>query len=204
MGFEDEKRLEAKKQLNNQPPPEEETVCQSIYDEHVTWKGQQYVFERREIEDLGISIYMPKTFRLMTVEEKELAFPRTKPPLYAYLGDHIPFSMAVNITESPLLANQVKVFLKYSRQIIENMVPKAKVLRTYMSGTEDFPVGNAEFLSMGFDGMIYNVMLFVSVSEKLLVIDLSFGNADKKLLLELIKEMAESLRLGDKDESDDI
>ena len=200
MSYQDEERIKAKKQfeqMEEQAKREaelKEEAKQSIYDEYVSFADKQFAFERRIIEDLPVSIYMPKDFRLMTLEEKEIVFARTKPPKYAYFGDDIPFSMAVNVTESPLKNEQIRTFLNYSSKIIENMVPKAKVLRTYMAGEEEFLVGNAEFLSMGFDGMIYNLMLFASVEEKLLVIDISFENKEKEKMLPLIKEIAGSLK----------
>lgn len=200
MSYQDEERIKAKKQLEQMEEQAKreaelkEEAKQSIYDEYVSFADKQFAFERRIIEDLPVSIYMPKDFRLMTLEEKEIVFARTKPPKYAYFGDDIPFSMAVNVTESPLKNEQIRTFLNYSSKIIENMVPKAKVLRTYMAGEEEFLVGNAEFLSMGFDGMIYNLMLFASVEEKLLVIDISFENKEKEKMLPLIKEIAGSLK----------
>ena len=200
MSYQDEERIKAKKQLEQMEEQAKreaelkEEAKQSIYDEYVSFADKQFTFERRIIEDLPVSIYMPKDFRLMTLEEKEIVFARTKPPKYAYFGDDIPFSMAVNVTESPLKNEQIRTFLNYSSKIIENMVPKAKVLRTYMAGEEEFLVGNAEFLSMGFDGMIYNLMLFASVEEKLLVIDISFENKEKEKMLPLIKEIAGSLK----------
>ncbi len=200
MSYQDEERIKAKKQLEEmeeqarKEAESKEEAKQSIYDEYVCFEEKQFTFERRLVGELPVSIYMPKDFRLMTPEEKDIVFARTKPPKYAYFGDGIPFSMAVNVTESPLKNEQVKTFLNYSSKIIENMVPKAKVLRTYMAGEEEFLVGNAEFLSMGFDGMIYNLMLFASVEEKLLVIDISFENKEKKKLLPLMKEIAGSLK----------
>ena len=200
MSYQDEERIKAKNQLEQMEEQAKreaelkEEAKQSIYDEYVSFADKQFAFERRIIEDLPVSIYMPKDFRLMTLEEKEIVFARTKPPKYAYFGDDIPFSMAVNVTESPLKNEQIRTFLNYSSKIIENMVPKAKVLRTYMAGEEEFLVGNAEFLSMGFDGMIYNLMLFASVEEKLLVIDISFENKEKEKMLPLIKEIAGSLK----------
>lgn len=211
MSYQDEERIKAKKQLEQMEEQAKreaelkEEAKQSIYDEYVSFADKQFTFERRIIEDLPVSIYMPKDFRLMTLEEKEIVFARTKPPKYAYFGDDIPFSMAVNVTESPLKNEQIRTFLNYSSKIIENMVPKAKVLRTYMGGEEEFLVGNAEFLSMGFDGMIYNLMLFASVEEKLLVIDISFENKEKEKMLPLIKEIAGSLKSEViEDESDHI
>lgn len=206
MSFQDEERLKAKKQLeqmkeNAEQKQEEERG--SIYDEYIEFMGIKSTFSRQRIANLPCSMYMPEQFEVLSEEDKEILFVRTKSPQCAYASDELPFSMAVNVAESPLKDEDIRKFLNVSGKLIEAMVPKANIVRTYMTGTEKFHVGNVEFLSMGLDGMIYNLMLFVSVNEKLTVINMSTNNDVKKYTLPIMKEMAESIQLEEIEDGED-
>ncbi|MCI7791973.1 MAG: hypothetical protein MR531_14565 [Lachnospiraceae bacterium] len=206
MQYSDEDRIKAKKQLEQEKKEMEkkqEEERGSIYDEQIDILGEKCSFTRRRIGNLPCSIYMPTQFELLSEEAKEMAFIRTKSPQYAYAADDLPFSMAVNVAESPLKDEDIRKFLNVSGRLIETMVPKATMVRTYITGTENFHIGNAEFLSLGFDGMIYNLMLFASIKGKLTIIDMSTNNSMKKYILPILKEMAESLQLEETEDGED-
>lgn len=206
MSMNDEERLKAKKNLEQAKEEMEqkrEEERGSIYDDAVDIMGTKTTFARRRIGNLPCSMYMPTLFDNLPEEDKEFVFVRTKAPQYAYASEELPFYMAVNVAESPLKDEDIRKFLNVSGRLIETMVPKATIVRTYMTGTEKFHIGNAEFLSIGFDGMIYNLMLFASVEEKLTVINMSINNSMKQYFLPIMKEMAESLQLEEVEDGED-
>lgn len=198
--FDDEKRMKEKRQIEQwkqemEKQEEEKTQNSSIFDEYVEIAGQECRFERRMIGELPCSMYLPVKFRLLTEEEKEIIYPRAKPPMYAYAADDLVFSMAINMTDNPLKPGEVRKFLNISDRIIETLIAKSRVVKKYMTGTDELPVGNVEFTSGGFDGLIYNLMLFVSVDGKLMTINISTNNEFRKQVLPFLTQMAETFRL---------
>lgn len=82
MGFQDEeiikkkKELEQQKKLRESQDRLEKEAEESIYDEIVHIIGEEVHFQRREIPDLKISIYMPETFFLFTDDLMKAVGPR--------------------------------------------------------------------------------------------------------------------------------
>ena len=196
MNYNDEERIKRKNMAMN--GGNEENVMQeitSIYDGAVNLHGVECIFAEQQIGDFPCYIYMPEQFRLLTDEEKEILFARTKPPKYAYGADELFLFLSVNITDSPMKNEQIRMFTSASRGPLEALIPQSKVYKTYITEIDNKNVGHAELVSGGIFGKIYNLMMFVSIDDRLLIINIYTQNELKKTVFPYMKQMAESLRI---------
>ncbi len=196
MEFRDEIRLKRKKELEEMEKRQlEEKKIASIYTDTVLINDVACEFEERQIGDTSCYIYMPTIFRQLTDAELSITFPGNNRPKYVFGHEDLLLTISVSASNSPMPKEYMKQFLNVSDKIIKGMVPQAMVLKRYMLGEEEFPVGVAEFSSGGLSGTIFNYMLFSSVNEKLFIVNLYSSYAMHDDILPIMKQMAESYRI---------
>ena len=125
MGFQDEEILKKKKELEQQKKLREsqdrleKEAEESIYDEIVHIIGEEVHFQRREISDLKISIYMPETFFLFTDDVKHLVYPGANAPTHVFGGENINFQMSFHQTEHIVPDDGMKKFMDITADLIK-------------------------------------------------------------------------------------
>lgn len=196
MSYTDEERMKRRNMVMD-GGNEENTIPEitSIYDGIVNLHGVECTFSERQIGEYPCYIYMPEQFRLMTDEEKDILFARTKPPKYAYGADELLLFLSVSIAESPMKDEQIRMFTSASRGPLEALIPQSKVYKTYVTEIDRKHVGHVELVSGGILGKIYNLMMYISMDDKLMVINIYTQNELKKNVFPYIEQMAESLRI---------
>lgn len=204
MSYNDEERIK-RKNMAMAGTDVEDNIQEntSIFEGAVNLHGVESIFEERQIGDFPCYIYMPKQFRLMTEEEKSILFARTKPPKYAYGAEDLLLFLSVSITESPMKNEQIRMFMSACKSPLEALIPQSKVYKTYVTEVDGRNIGHAEFVSGGIGGKIYNLMMFLCVGDKLLIINIYTQNELKQMLFPYMEQMAESLRIEDKKDAAD-
>ena len=208
MAFMDEeilkqkKRLdEAKKKYESQENMEKEAES-SIYDEEVVIMGKPVKFERRKIEELGISIMMPTEFFRLSDDLTRLMFPAGNPPTHLFGGEDINFQISLNHTTHKVSNDRIKDFLKLSEQMLKVAGPRVTVVDKMVEEKDDYYVGILSFVSKAVDTMVYNNQFFLTVGDSLLMGNLSFPSKYKTRFINMAKEVIMSIEKEDENGSD--
>lgn len=195
MGYQDEEIIKAKKAIEEEKKRLEakENIekenDQSIYDGPVKIFGKEVLFQKREIQELGIRIYMPESFFQLTGDIAKLIYPGGNSPSHVFGGEDINFHMSFNQTAHVVPNDRMKDFVKLSAQMMEVMGPKVKIIEKKVEVQEDINIGILEFVSKAVDMMVYNVQFYVSIEEKLLIGCINFPSKYKKRMIPLAKEI---------------
>lgn len=205
----DEEILKQKKLLRQQEEKRsstenmEQEAEESIYDEVVHVIGKETHFERRQIPELGISIFMPETFFMLTDDIRSIIYPAGNAPSHVFAGEDIPFQLAVSMTEHIVPEERMKDFMKQTAWVLEAVGPKVKITETSVEEKEHFRIGIMEFASRAADMAVYNIQFCVSRENGLLMGTVNFPGKYKKRMVPLAKQMIQSLELT-KEETDGI
>lgn len=205
----DEEILKQKKLLRQQEEKRsstenmEQETEESIYDEVVHVIGKETHFERRQIPELGISIFMPETFFMLTDDIRSIIYPAGNAPSHVFAGEDIPFQLAVSMTEHIVPEERMKDFMKQTARVLEAVGPKVKITETSVEEKEHFRIGIMEFASRAADMAVYNIQFCVSRENGLLMGTVNFPGKYKKRMVPLAKQMIQSLELT-KEETDGI
>lgn len=205
----DEEILKQKKLLRQQEEKRssaenmEQEAEESIYDEVVHVIGKETHFERRQIPELGISIFMPETFFMLTDDIRSIIYPAGNAPSHVFAGEDIPFQLAVSMTEHIVPEERMKDFMKQTARVLEAVGPKVKITETSVEEKEHFRIGIMEFASRAADMAVYNIQFCVSRENGLLMGTVNFPGKYKKRMVPLAKQMIQSLELT-KEETDGI
>lgn len=190
---------EAKKQLESQEHMEEEAK-ESIYDEVVHIIGKEVHFERRQIQELGVSIYMPETFFSFAEDVKKLIYPAGNAPQFVFGGEEINFQVSVSQTVHAVPDSGMKEFVKISADMLSAVGPRVTIIEKKVWEKEDFHIGVLEFVSRAIDMMVYNIQFYVSIEGKLLMGNVNFPSKYKKRLIPIAEEIINSIEIGERAE----
>lgn len=208
MTFRDEEILkqrkkleEARKKFETQKNMEKEAE-ESIYDEQVIILGKPVRFERRRIEELGISIMMPTDFFLFTEDIAKLVYPAGNTPSHVFGGEDIPFQMSMSLTTHNIPNEKIKDFIKLSEQMLKSVGPKVTIVDKVLEEKEDYSIGILSFVSRAIDMMVYNNQFFLTVEDKLLLGNVNFPSKYKKRFINMAKEIILSIEKETENGSD--
>jgi hypothetical protein len=206
MGYADEEILKEKKRLKNEEAKRksDETIEKemeaSIFDGTIHIFDMPVKFVEREIEELGISIWMPEQFYLFDEELRKLMYPMGNAPTHVYGAQDLPFNVAFNHTSNRIPNEGMREFLKIAVKTMENLGPKTRIIKAEVISKEDINMGNIEFISNAIDMSVYNVMFYISLQGRLLIATINFPNKDRKRLMPIAKEIVESFTILKEDE----
>lgn len=202
MNHEDEMRIRRRRGLEEaeQKEVKEEVQISSIYDGTVMIHNVETDFVERQVGTLPCFLYMPNSFREMNEEEKAVLFARTKAPKHAFGCDDLLLFVSAAVTNKPLKNDQIRMFLDAGKRPLEAMIPQSKVYKSYIFEKNEKNVGCIEFVSGGIPSPLYNLMMFVSIEEELVILNIYTLNELKKTVFPYIEQMARSLRIEEKEE----
>ena len=187
MAYSDEEILKIKKQIEANKAREEAASETEITPE--------LEFERRIIEDLEVSVNMPKQFILLDEELKRLIYPGASAPKYVYGGEGIKFQLTFNKTEHIVPDSGIKEFVKLSAQMLEAVGPKVRIIEKKTIEKEGYNIGVMSFVSRAIDMMVFNYQYYVSVDDKLLIGGISFPSKLKKEYMPIAEEIIDSFEI---------
>ncbi len=204
MAFEDEIRIRKKRALEEEEKKAADASEEigSIYDEKVIIHTIETSFEERQIGNLPCYMYMPKSFKELTEEEKKKAFARTTPPPYAYSSDDLLFYVSVGFTGKALANEQIREFIGAIKGPLTAMIPQCEIFKTYVLEKGDARLGCVECISGGIPMPLYNLMVYMSVEGKLVILNVYTVNDLKKSVFPYMEQMVKSIRFEEERKED--
>ena len=206
MAYKDEEILKAKREIEQAEKKieanknQEAEAQESIYDEKVHIIGVETHFERRQIPELKVSIYMPENFFQLADDIKKLIYPAGNAPSHVFAGEDINFQMALSQTVHKVPDSGMKEFVDTSAQILQAIGPKVTIVEKIVEEKVDdngdsFHIGMLAFVSKAVDMMVYNIQYFVSIDGQLLLGTINFPSKFKKRMIPMAKEIIRSIKI---------
>lgn len=206
MAYKDEEILKAKREIEQAEKKieanknQEAEAQESIYDEKVHIIGVETHFERRQIPELKVSIYMPENFFQLADDIKKLIYPAGNAPSHVFAGEDINFQMALSQTVHKVPDSGMKEFVDTSAQILQAIGPKVTIVEKIVEEKVDdsgdsFHIGMLAFVSKAVDMMVYNIQYFVSIDGQLLLGTINFPSKFKKRMIPMAKEIIRSIEI---------
>ena len=112
----------------------EEELKQSIYDDVVTIFGIPVIFKEFDIVEDKAVIRMPSDFIARSDDEIASVYFLGSKPQYVFSNGYLNFMVAFHWTESQIPEDAVFDFLRFAKQAIERIGPKARILRGREAG----------------------------------------------------------------------
>ena len=206
MEYKDEEILKKKKEIEQAEKKseanknQESEAQESIYDEKVHIIGVETHFERRQMPELKVSIYMPENFFQLADDIKKLIYPAGNAPSHVFAGEDINFQMALSQTVHKVPDSGMKEFVDTSAQILQAIGPKVTIVEKIVEEKVDdngdsFHIGMLAFVSKAVDMMVYNIQYFVSIDGQLLLGTINFPSKFKKRMIPMAKEIIRSIEI---------
>jgi hypothetical protein len=206
MSYKDVEILKAKKQLaemDKQVQSEENMEKEnqeSIEDGMVHIYGEEVVFQRRDVSELNISIIMPKEFETLPEDTKKILYPLGNRPSHIFASEEVHFTLGFNHTGNEVPNSRMKEFVPMAKKLMEKLGPKTKIIRTETTTKNERNIGRLEFVSQAVEAVVYNMMSFISIDEKLFIATISFPNKYKKRYVTLGNQIMDSFEVLEKEE----
>lgn len=196
--YADEERLKRKKLIREMAEEAakeqvEEEKQESIFDGNVRIYGEEFVFERRIIEEAGISIIMPVIFEKLDEEIRKAMFPFGHAPELVYSSDRDMFNIAWKKTSHLVPEENIMEFTKISCRLLERMGPQSKILKKYLCDLGERKIGVMEFLTMAMDGRVQNINCLLPLEEGVMIVSFTFLSKTKERMYPIVSEMIHSI-----------
>lgn len=200
MNHQDEEIIKKRKtmQAAKQKEEKEETIekekQESIFEGPIHLFGKVVAFQRREIEEYGLSIMMPDEFEEMDEELKEVLYPYGKAPKYAFASGDISFQITLNLTENLVPDDGIPKFMVMAQKVMERIGPQARILSNVVVKKGERNMGLMEIATNGVDMAVYNTQFYLSLGEnKLFIGAVTCPAKNHNRMVPLIKEIIDSV-----------
>lgn len=175
---------------------------ESIHDDVVHIEGKNLTFSRRCIEEAGISLYMPDIFERMDDEARKLFYPLGNAPEYIYADPElgVPFNIAVGKTQNIVPDEGIPKLMGITEKLMNNYGPNARVLSNGTIRLNDHNIGIMETVTRALDGGVYNVMMYMSINNHVVIGNIHFATKYSKRMIPVAKQIIDSMEfLEEKD-----
>lgn len=194
------KAMQAAKQKEEKAENIEKEKEESIFEGLIHLFGKAVTFQRREIEEYGLSIMMPEAFEEMDEELKEALYPYGKAPKYAFASGDIPFQITLNLTENIVPDDGIPKFMMMAQKVMERIGPQARILSNVVVKKGERNMGLMEIATNGVDMAVYNTQFYLSLGEnKLFIGAVTCPAKNHNRMVPLIKEIIDSVVIKEKE-----
>ena len=173
----------------------EEELKQSIYDDVVTVFGIPVIFKEFDIIEDKAVIRMPSDFIARSEDEIASVYFLGSKPQYVFSNGYLNFMLAFHWTESRIPEDAVFDFLRFAKQAIERIGPKARILEEERLEKDGQKVAILQMIAQTIDSVNYNIMFFTVLEGRLLIGSLTFEQKYRKRLLPLALEIVKSFSI---------
>lgn len=211
MSYQDEEIIKQRKAMQAQQQKEQQKEIiekekeESIYQGTIHLFGKEVAFERRMIEEYGLSILLPIEFEELDKESKDVLYPYGKGPKYAFASGDIPFQVTLNLTENIVPDDGLPKFMVMAKKVMERIGPQARILSNVVVKKEERNMGLMEIATNGIDMPVYNTQFYLSLKEnRLLIGAVTCPAKNHDRMVPVIKEIIDSVIIKEeKDNGDD-
>lgn len=206
MSYADEDILKTKLQLQKKEEEarKEDSVKKEteelITDGIVHIYGEEVEFERKTLEDLKISLILPKDYDLVDEEMKAVLYPMGNVPTHVFACGTVQGSVALNKTDNPVDNAHIKDFLPKVKKLMEQVGPQTLMLSSKTIEIDEHNIGILQFVSHAIDMNVYNMMAFLSIDSKLLIMSISFPNKMSDRYISIGSQVIDSLEFLEEEE----
>ena len=180
----------------------EEELKQSIYDDVVTIFGIPVIFKEFDIIEDKAVIRMPSDFIARSDDEIASVYFLGSKPQYVFSNGYLNFMLAFHWTESRIPEDAVFDFLRFAKQAIERIGPKARILEEERLEKDGQKVAILQMIAQTIDSVNYNIMFFTVLEGRLLIGSLTFEQKYRKRLLPLALEIVKSFSIKKEEETE--
>ena len=180
----------------------EEELKQSIYDDVVTIFGIPVIFKEFDIIEDKAVIRMPSDFIARSEDEIASVYFLGSKPQYVFSNGYLNFMLAFHWTESRIPEDAVFDFLRFAKQAIERIGPKARILEEERLEKDGQKVAILQMIAQTIDSVNYNIMFFTVLEGRLLIGSLTFEQKYRKRLLPLALEIVKSFSIKKEEETE--
>lgn len=180
----------------------EEELKQSIYDDVVTVFGIPVIFKEFDIIEDKAVIRMPSDFIARSDDEIASVYFLGSKPQYVFSNGYLNFMLAFHWTESRIPEDAVFDFLRFAKQAIERIGPKARILEEERLEKDGQKVAILQMIAQTIDSVNYNIMFFTVLEGRLLIGSLTFEQKYRKRLLPLALEIVKSFSIKKEEETE--
>lgn len=173
----------------------EEELKQSIYDDVVTIFGIPVIFKEFDIIEDKAVIRMPSDFIARSEDEIASVYFLGSKPQYVFSNGYLNFMLAFHWTESRIPEDAVFDFLRFAKQAIERIGPKARILEEERLEKDGQKTAILQMIAQTIDSVNYNIMFFTVLEGRLLIGSLTFEQKYRKRLLPLALEIVKSFSI---------
>ena len=173
----------------------EEELKQSIYDDVVTIFGIPVIFKEFDIMEDKAVIRMPSDFIARSDDEIASVYFLGSKPQYVFSNGYLNFMVAFHWTESQIPEDAVFDFLRFAKQAIERIGPKARILEEERLEKGGQKTAILQMIAQTIDSVNYNIMFFTVLEGRLLIGSLTFEQKYRKRLLPLALEIVKSFSI---------
>lgn len=172
-----------------------EELKQSIYDDVVTVFGIPVIFKEFDIVEDKAVIRMPSDFIARSEDEIGSVYFLGSKPQYVFSNGYLNFMVAFHWTESRIPEDAVFDFLRFAKQAIERIGPKARILEEERLEKDGQKTAILQMIAQTIDSVNYNIMFFTVLEGRLLIGSLTFEQKYRKRLLPLALEIVKSFSI---------
>lgn len=180
----------------------EAELKQSIYDDVVTIFGIPVIFKEFDIIEDKAVIRMPSDFIARSEDEIASVYFLGSKPQYVFSNGYLNFMLAFHWTESRIPEDAVFDFLRFAKQAIERIGPKARILEEERLEKDGQKTAILQMIAQTIDSVNYNIMFFTVLEGRLLIGSLTFEQKYRKRLLPLALEIVKSFSIKKEEETE--
>lgn len=196
------KRMEVELQQKKEKEEKEYDEEKSIFEGKVYIFGNEVTFERREINEFGISILLPNDFVMLEKEVYSLMYPSAEGPKHVFTSQEGYMSVSFKLNNNTIPKEKLNDFVKLSKTLLESGSSRVKVIKTGEVIQVDMQIGVIEYISKVLDGVAYNIMGFLPLENGILLICFLFKNSNKKRLCPVAKEILQSIVILEEEQNE--
>lgn len=196
------KRMEAELQQKKEREENENEIEQSIFRGTVNILGNEVAFERREIDEFGISLLLPNDFQMLEKEVYSLMYPSAEGPKHVLTSQEGYMSVSFKLNNNTIPKEKLNDFVKLSKTLLEAGNSRVKVIKTGEVIQDEMQIGVIEYISNVLDGVAYNIMGFLPLKKGILLICILFKNSNKKRLCPVGKEILQSILISEEEQNE--
>lgn len=202
MSYKDEELVTMKKKLveyNEERYSEEnidkEIAEQSIFNNNITIYDIPVNFGEYLLLNEKISILMPTDFNLLDKDIVEKLYPLGNPPQEVYSNSYIDLNIGFSLTGHIITNDAITDFSQVVKSMLEKTGPNVKFYGDNFIKSDENNIAILEFVSHTIDNIIYNLMFFCSIENKVLIGFINFKIENIKRIKPLAREIITSIKI---------
>lgn len=164
-----------------------------ITDGYIILEDEKHLFSEKVILDQGFSMIMPEEFIEMPKEIARIKYPSAQRPDIIWSNEETTINITFTLKEEQLAEEESEELRDLMKVILLRTNPGLKEIVSEKIEVEEKTIAYLEFVSPAIDADVYNLMIFLSLKERLLMGSFNCLLPDKSDWRELFFQMLHSI-----------